>query len=52
MRIAAFKWLGKNLGSILLALVLSIVVWISAVVTADPNEELTFRPVKDRQSVV
>jgi YbbR domain-containing protein len=45
MRIAAFKWLGKNLGSILLALVLSIVVWISAVVTADPNEELTFHPV-------
>lgn len=45
MRIAAFKWLGKNLSTILLAFVLSIVVWISAVVTADPNEELTFRPV-------
>ncbi len=45
MRIAAFKWLGKNLSTIILAFVLSIVVWISAVVTADPNEELTFRPV-------
>lgn len=45
MRIAAFKWLGKNLSTILLAFILSIVVWISAVVTADPNEELTFRPV-------
>lgn len=45
MRIAAFRWLGKNLSTILLAFILSIVVWISAVLTADPNEELTFRPV-------
>lgn len=45
MRIAAFKWLGKNLSSLILAFLLSVVVWISAVITADPNEELTFRPV-------
>lgn len=45
MRIAAFRWLGRNLSTIILAFILSVVVWISAVLTADPNEELTFRPV-------
>lgn len=45
MRISAFKWLGRNLSTLILAIILSIVVWVSAVVTADPNQELTFRPV-------
>ncbi len=45
MHINIFKWLGKNLSTIILAFFLSLVVWISAVITADPNEELTFRPV-------
>lgn len=45
MRIAAFRWLGRNLSTIILAFILSVVVWISAVLTADPNEELTYRPV-------
>ncbi len=44
MHISIVKWLGRNLGTILLALILSLVVWISAVVTADPNEERVLQP--------
>lgn len=33
------RWLGRNLGTLLLALILAIVVWVSAVVSADPNEK-------------
>jgi YbbR domain-containing protein len=33
------RWLGRNLGTLLLALILAIVVWVSAVVAADPNEK-------------
>jgi YbbR domain-containing protein len=32
-------WLGRNLGLLLLALVLSGIVWVSAVTSADPNQE-------------
>lgn len=39
------RWLRNNLGSLLLALLLSLAVWISAVVAADPNEERTLRSV-------
>jgi YbbR domain-containing protein len=34
-----FRWLGRNLGTLLLASVLSLIVWISAVMSKDPNEE-------------
>ncbi len=37
------QWIGKNLGTFLMAFVMAIIVWISAVVTADPNEIRTFR---------
>lgn len=35
----ALRWLGQNLGTLLLAFILSVVVWVSAVITSDPNEE-------------
>ncbi|MCU0485702.1 MAG: CdaR family protein [Anaerolineales bacterium] len=34
-----FRWLKKNLGTLLLSLVLAIVVWVSAVTSSDPNVE-------------
>jgi YbbR domain-containing protein len=37
-----FHWLGRNLSSMLLALLLAVVVWVSAVLTSNPNEERTF----------
>ena len=36
------RWLLQNLGTLLLAFILAVVVWVSAVVTADPNEERSF----------
>lgn len=33
------RWLGRNLGTMLLAFALSLIVWVSAVVSKDPNEE-------------
>jgi hypothetical protein len=39
--LAILRWLGKNVGTLLMAFVLSMVVWISAVVAADPNVEQT-----------
>jgi YbbR domain-containing protein len=39
--LAILRWLGKNIGTLLMAFVLSMVVWISAVVAADPNVEQT-----------
>jgi YbbR domain-containing protein len=38
---ASFRWLAQNLSTLLLALILALVVWITAVVQADPNEEHT-----------
>ncbi|MBT3188601.1 MAG: hypothetical protein HN736_07040 [Anaerolineae bacterium] len=37
-----FRWLGKNIGTFLLALVLSIGVWVAAVNASDPDEELIY----------
>ncbi|MDX1437973.1 MAG: CdaR family protein [Anaerolineales bacterium] len=34
---SAFRWLGRNLGTLLLAFALATVVWVSSVVAADPN---------------
>jgi YbbR domain-containing protein len=43
------RWFVRNLGTLLLAFLLAFAVWISAVVTADPNEQYTFRPVAIEQ---
>jgi YbbR domain-containing protein len=40
------RWLTDNLGALLLAFILSLVVWVSAVITADPNEQHTSRAVE------
>ena len=37
------RWLTDHLGALFLAFVLALVVWISAVITADPNEQHTSR---------
>jgi len=45
MRFFPLRWFARNVGTFLLAFLLALAVWISAVVTADPNEQHTFRPV-------
>ena len=42
MLMGPIRWLGRNLSSLLLAFVLAVVVWVSAVVAADPNEERVY----------
>jgi len=42
---AILRWFGEHLGTLLLSLILAIAVWVSAVVTADPNEERTMRAI-------
>ena len=37
-----FRWLGKNISTFFLALLLAIGVWAAAVNASDPNEELTY----------
>ncbi len=44
-RSTVIPWLGKNLSALILAFILSLVVWVSAVVTADPNEEHVLRAI-------
>jgi YbbR domain-containing protein len=39
--LSPFRWLFRNIGTLILALVLAIVVWISAVTAANPNVERT-----------
>lgn len=36
------NWLGRNLSTLILAFILAVVVWVSAVLNADPNRERTF----------
>jgi len=36
------RWLYENLGSLILAFLLAVVVWVSAVVATDPNEESVY----------
>lgn len=38
----ALRWIGKNLGTLLLAFVLSLVVWVSSVTANDPNLEVDY----------
>lgn len=40
MVFSILRWFGRNLGSLLLALVLAVVVWFSAVMASDPNQEM------------
>ena len=40
------RWLAKNLGTLLTAFILAVIVWVSAVIASDPNEEhILSRPV-------
>jgi len=40
------RWLGKNIGTLITAFILAVIVWVSAVVASDPNEERTLnRPI-------
>lgn len=45
MFFALLRWLASNVSTLLLAFILSVVVWVSAVVTTDPNEQAIYRPV-------
>jgi YbbR domain-containing protein len=38
----AIRWLGRNLSAFILAFVLAVAVWISAVTASDPNQERAF----------
>ncbi len=42
MLLRIFRWFVSNLGLLLLAFLLALVVWVAAVLAADPNEERTF----------
>jgi len=42
MFVNALHWLSRNLSTIILAFLLAVVVWVSAVLTSDPNEERIF----------
>lgn len=33
------RWLGKHIGTLLIAFILAVIVWVSAVIASDPNEE-------------
>jgi YbbR domain-containing protein len=41
----SFRWLLRNLSALLLAILLATVVWVTAVVTSDPNETNTTKPI-------
>lgn len=40
-----FGWLARNLSTLLISLLLAVVVWVSAVITEDPNRQLPSRAV-------
>lgn len=40
---ALLRWLGRNLSTMLLAFILALIVWGSAVTSADPNQERAFQ---------
>ncbi len=39
MMFSPLRWLGRNLGTLLLAFALALAVWVSSVINADPNQE-------------
>lgn len=40
---ALIRWLGRNLSTMLLSFILAVIVWGSAVTSADPNEERSYQ---------
>jgi YbbR domain-containing protein len=42
---SAIRWMAKNLGTLILSIILALAVWASAVVTADPNQVDTLNSV-------
>jgi YbbR domain-containing protein len=41
-----FRWFSRNLGNLILAFFMSLVVWVAAIISADPNQESVYpRPV-------
>ena len=40
------NWIARNLGLLILALIIGLVIWFTAQYTNDPNEENTTRPIK------
>ena len=45
MLLTFVRWLARNFSTLLLAFILSVVVWISAVLTADPNKDAAFQAI-------
>ena len=43
MKSRPLRWLAANLGTLLMALLLAVTVWVIAVISADPNVQDTFR---------
>jgi YbbR domain-containing protein len=44
--VKVLRWFAKNIGALLTALILAVIVWVSAVIASDPNEEqILNRPV-------
>jgi YbbR domain-containing protein len=44
--ITVLRWLGRNLSTLLMAFILAVIVWVSAVISEDPNvEDVLTRPV-------
>jgi YbbR domain-containing protein len=44
--VKVLRWLAKNIGALLTALILAVIIWVSAVIASDPNEEqILNRPV-------
>jgi YbbR domain-containing protein len=44
--VKVLRWLAKNIGTLLTAFILAVIVWVSAVIASDPNEEhILSRPV-------
>ena len=42
MIVSILRWLGRNLSTLITAFILAIVVWVSAVIATDPNQELVY----------
>lgn len=45
MLLTFVRWLARNFSTLLLAFILSVVVWTSAVLTADPNKDAAFQAI-------
>jgi len=44
--LTSLNWIARNLGLLILALIIGLVIWFTAQYTNDPNEENTTRPIK------